>query len=435
MKNIVFSSTKQWNPGDEFILLGVRQILAKIGVAHNAILYNRHPGLRSTFMDRQYFRYSKIPSDFAHDASLVDLEANLKFGFLDNSLKPGMDCSFVDMVILAGTPEWCNGRMLDLYESILKFQLPVIVLGVGGDCEIYQENFREVIAKAKLLTVRDRCTQNAVRAQGFEAELLPCPALLAAPTAFERQVETVRKIALVYQASASASVPWNGGTDGAYGYLKALFAHLIAAGAQIGMTFEIVCHYIDELPLAMADFPGVPVHYAHDALDYQNIYRRFDLVVGPRVHGIGMCASLGIPGLAIAHDRRAGTCEGFLAELVETGTDVELVWRRLLELAGDAAGKSRALAVHKRATMARYAELLAGAMQAGDVRYEGGHEISKAYEFELARLEPVARAILSLLANGRPVHGQIDPPLSALAPELRERLIHIEAKLDALMRR
>ncbi len=435
MKNIVFSSTRQWNPGDEFILLGVRRVLAEIGVAHNAILYNRHPGLRAPYLDRQYFRHSKIPGGFTHDTALVDLEANLKFGFLDNSLKPGMDCSFVDMVILAGTPEWCNGRMLDLYESILKYQLPVIILGVGGDCEIYRENFREVIAKARLFTVRDRGTQDAVRAQGFAAELLPCPALLAVPPAREKQVEVVQNIGLIYQASAAASVPWNGGSDEAHEYLKTLYARLLAAGGEIGLTFEIVCHYIDELPLARAEFPGLPVHYAYDALDYVEIYRRFEVVVGPRVHGIGICASLGIPGLAIAHDRRAGTCEGFLAELVETGTAPETVWRRLREVIAGAAAKSQALAAHKRATMARYAKPLASALRQGDVRYEGGHEIAKAYEFELARLAPVQQAILALLASGQPVHGRIDPPLGVLAPELRERLIHIEAKLDALLRR
>ncbi|MEJ7712218.1 MAG: hypothetical protein WKF84_20740 [Pyrinomonadaceae bacterium] len=43
--NILFSTTRQWNSGDEFILFGVRQLLHDLGLQYNAIIYNRHPSI------------------------------------------------------------------------------------------------------------------------------------------------------------------------------------------------------------------------------------------------------------------------------------------------------------------------------------------------------------------------------------------------------
>jgi hypothetical protein len=85
VKNIVFSTTRQWNPGDEFILAGVRRIFARVGLNYNAIIFNRNPDVRSCFQDRQLFKTSHINNDFVNDISLIDIEANFKFGFFDNS--------------------------------------------------------------------------------------------------------------------------------------------------------------------------------------------------------------------------------------------------------------------------------------------------------------------------------------------------------------
>ena len=56
--------------------------------------------------------------------------------------------------------------------------------------------------------------------------------------------------------------------------------------------------------------------HSYDSKDYLDIYKKFDLVIGPRVHGIGMSASMGIPGILIAHDMRGDTGKGFMAKII-----------------------------------------------------------------------------------------------------------------------
>ena len=40
---IIYSATRQWNPGDEFILFGVRRIFDTVVGKHNVVMYNRNP--------------------------------------------------------------------------------------------------------------------------------------------------------------------------------------------------------------------------------------------------------------------------------------------------------------------------------------------------------------------------------------------------------
>ena len=46
MLNVVYSATRQWNCGDEFILFGCRNLLEKVLGGHNPIIYNRNPDIR-----------------------------------------------------------------------------------------------------------------------------------------------------------------------------------------------------------------------------------------------------------------------------------------------------------------------------------------------------------------------------------------------------
>ena len=51
MINIVFSTTRQFNPGDEFILYGIINILHDVmkKKAFNSIIYNRNPDINQRF--------------------------------------------------------------------------------------------------------------------------------------------------------------------------------------------------------------------------------------------------------------------------------------------------------------------------------------------------------------------------------------------------
>ena len=46
--NIVFSATRQFNPGDEFILYGIMNLLHDVmeNESFNAVIYNRNPDIK-----------------------------------------------------------------------------------------------------------------------------------------------------------------------------------------------------------------------------------------------------------------------------------------------------------------------------------------------------------------------------------------------------
>lgn len=370
IKNIIFSTTRQWNPGDELIFTGVLNVFTElIGDRFNPILYNRHPDIRSCRQDEQYFKTARVPQNFHTDDSKRTLEANLKFGFFDNSLKPDTDCSFADWVVFAGSPEWCNGRSHDLYTHILRHNIPVMILGVGGGLDIYRPEFLEVIQKAKALTVRDAATLTAVQPANSNAIRMACPALLSAPRSKERHVGAVQKIGLIFQASVQESVIWNGCSDDAYDYQIGLLNRIIR---QHGSQYDlgIICHYIDELPLAKKLFPQHEILYSYNALDYLDIYRQFDLVVGTRVHGIGAAASVGVPGVAIQHCPRGATCHGFLADVVDCETTP--LDKAMTIMAGaitSAHEKSADILEHKNKTMDAYKKIVARALSDTKVSY------------------------------------------------------------------
>lgn len=432
-ENIIFSSTRQWNPGDEFILMGVRAILKRLNVKYNSMLFNRNPDIRSCFEDRQIFKYSRLDEHFIHNPDLIDLEANIKFDFFDNSVKPNRDYSYVDWVIFAGTPEWSSGRMCDLYSAIIRYQLPVIILGVGGNADLYCENFREVIQKSKLFTVRSESTLKAVEKQGFSASLMPCPALLCAPTVWEKTIIKVKRIGLIFHATRDDSVIWNGFSAQAYAFMMSLFQQVIT---DYGETHEIslVCHYIDEVAVARAAFPDLNVAYSHDAADYFEIYSTYDLVIGPRVHGVGVAASMGIPGIAISHDQRGSTTAGFLADILDINDDPEASRTTVRQVIEAAPAKSAQLREHKAQTMERYVEMVREAMADRTVSYESRWDFIPSKTYTLDDLRPLMGA-LEMVKYGHPadVPGR-EERLSALVPEMRERLINIEHKINHMMR-
>jgi Polysaccharide pyruvyl transferase len=368
-KNIVLSTTRQWNPGDEIILLGVRKIFDKLAKFRvNPVIYNRNPDLRSGFPGLE----------------LSDDSAS----FFDNSFKPDSDGSAIDWVVFAGTPEWCNVRSFDLYQQILKSNLPVMFLGVGGGFNLYRDEFREVIGKAKAFTVREDDTLNAVLGQGFSARQLPCPALLSAPSDKEKKITAVNNIALIYQSSRDDSVFWGSLSSEAYDFQNEMFRQIISSyGSRF--KFSIVVHYIDEIALANRAFPGMDVHYSYDSADYFDIYRQFDLVIGPRVHGIGTAASVGVPGIAISHDQRGMTSAGFLADIVKVGTPLDVVVAIFEEAIKNVASRNEALADHKRATMREYVELVGKALEDPEVRYNGVMSV------DVPESRPAALSVLS----------------------------------------
>jgi hypothetical protein len=349
--NIVFSTTRQWNPGDEIIRSGIRRVLDDVvGLNYNAIIFNRNPDVRLGFAGAEGHNCSK--------------------GFFDNSLKPIHDADFVDLVIFAGTPEWCDVRNYDLYRHVLRWNIPVLILGAGGGANLYSEEYRRVIERAKLLTVREDDTLVAATRAGFPALAFPCPSLLAAPNEKQVQVSSVSHVGLIYQSSRQDSVFWGSLRQEAHDFQMRVFNALIERYAS-GLKFSIVVHYIDEVALAQKAFPDLDVHYSYEPHDYYGIYGKFDVVIGPRVHGIGTAASVGVPGIAISHDQRGLTCAGFNADIVPVDMAMEQVLAIFDAACSEIGERAVRLIEHKNATMGLYTSAVAEALIDLTVDYGG----------------------------------------------------------------
>ncbi|WP_201296882.1 polysaccharide pyruvyl transferase family protein [Billgrantia tianxiuensis] len=205
--------------------------------------------------------------------------------------------------------------MVKLYSSILEYDLPTIFLGLGtsGKFSFNDEHFtkeeQEVFKRASLITTRDTDTHDGL--QPLETHQLPCPALLSSKSG--RLVDKVKRIGLMY--GTNDAVASNNVSSDTYQYMMNIYKKLLD---DYGDEYEIefVSHYIDELSHFRKDFGDQTVRYSYDAKDYLDIYNRYDLVIGYRVHGIGISASMGIPGIMLAHDRRAATVKGFLADMI-----------------------------------------------------------------------------------------------------------------------
>ena len=339
--NIVFSTTRQWNPGDEFIMLGCQNLIRKVVGPFNSIIYNRNPQTRRA---RKYDFIKAIDNFLGKDFAER---------FLDNSVKDRLPMNYADLVVFAGSPEWRGRRMTKLYDSIAEYDVPSIFMGLGtsGEFEFTEDHFtnNEISAfkNSKLITCRDKSSYDGLKKAG--AHFLPCPALFSSQK--HSLTTRVKKIALIYGTSSASAC--NNVSVETHNYLLELYRQL---GSEY--EFEFVAHYIDELNTFDDEFPEGKLHYSYDSKDYLDIYGQFDYVIGYRVHGIGISASQGIPGMMIAHDPRASTVKGFLAEMVDTGTPIEQVISLVRKEISTIEDKSKLIIEHKIKIETQYLSLL-----------------------------------------------------------------------------
>ncbi len=368
MRNIIFSTTRQWNVGDEFILFGaINLIRAVLPEGFNPIIYNRHPDLRTDIQPIYNLQNIKL---YTADELTSAAEANFRVGFRDNSFKLSTDGQFIDLVVFAGTPEWSNRRCFDLYKIIEKFDLPVIGLGIGNhiqnECELVLRN----LSRFKLFTVRSPEFIEPLRDHiASQPQFLPCPSICGSVPEKIRLVETVNHIGLIYACDGVRSEINNCVSTETYDYLLTLFHELKHKYPEF--RFSLVCHYIDELPFAHSDFPDVEVFYSFDAKDYYDIYNRFDLVIGARVHGIGCAASMGIPGICVMHDFRGETVKGFLAETLSVNQPLESALETIAQTILTIAPKNKRLTEHIARTAERYIALIRTTLDLPERAFEG----------------------------------------------------------------
>lgn len=293
--NILFSTTRQWNPGDEFILFGVRRLLDQLEIKYNPIIYNRHPSItpQKFTRARRWSRSQSVPH-------------------LDNSFSLDED-GLIDYVVFAGSPEWFGGpRINPVLEYILRNQIRCAILGGGVHRRHkFSENLNRVARNhADIITARDPLCYELI-AEFPNAYYRPCPALFSAPS--PRPRAELNKIAVVIQASKTIHHAIED---------QSLAQHYLEQFARLEKSYEVtyIAHYIDDFKMGRA--MGKEVLYSGYAEDYPPMFDRFDLVVSSRVHGCGLASSLGIPNVLIAHDGRFQTALKFRSHILEGKADL-----------------------------------------------------------------------------------------------------------------
>lgn len=293
MKNIVFSSTKQWNPGDEFILRGITNLLDSLQIKYNSILFNRNPDIRG--------EYSELGMDVANDEDAFTYR--VKTAIKDNSIKPWQKYDQISAIVFAGTPEWQTDRSRELYIKAITNNIPVLFIGIDSEWKNKTSLVKSVLKKAELIVVRNPDIIDSFRSEGISTYCKVCPSLFSSRV--EKRVNEVRTIGLIYRANERDITYGNGWGQDNYLEQNDLFKEIIKRYEECKII--IICHYIDELFLAKRDFPNEEVRYSYDSNEYFQIYAECDLVIGSRIHGIGIASSLAIPAVPIIYDNRKGT--------------------------------------------------------------------------------------------------------------------------------
>jgi len=288
--NILFSTTRQWNCGDEFILHGIRRLLSEFDFSYNPVIYNRHPSItpRRTTLKHRWSRPELIP-------------------FYDNSFILD-DKDLIDYVIFAGTPEWYGGTRMDhLHRFIAENKIRCSFIGVGIPKKpVFSETLQFIFKNlTDVFIARDPNCFEAVK-DLLPASYLPCPALFSAPA--NRHRVKLQKLGIVIQdvSTKNHQIPGE------------LANSLLEEFSALENSFDVIyiAHYIEDLKYAHR--LNKKVLYSAFSEDYAAIFDQFDFVISTRVHGCGIASSLGIPNLLIPHDGRYSTALKFLSHIYDS---------------------------------------------------------------------------------------------------------------------
>lgn len=274
--NILVSSSRQWNPGDEFIRKGVEQLLGDIlGPDHNWLLWNRNPDL---FMDRW-------------------TDGRMRTDFLTNSMRdPALDV--VDLVVFAGTPEWFGQPVERIYRALLtQPRVPVLVLGAGSGAAMPQlaPHEIEVLERDNVFI----CTRSVDLAECINAQLsrpkavpLPCPAFYSAGEAGRRPDQ--HRVGVIVQSSGTPNQ--NIGEE----LVQSLISELRNAQGKIDL--DIVSLYIDEHMRFSRLNLGHPCIYSYEPDHLLTQLSSYSMIISTRLHGAIAGLSAGVPSILLAEE-------------------------------------------------------------------------------------------------------------------------------------
>lgn len=352
-RNVLFVSTRQWNPGDEFIRMGVENAYRHAGLPIGiAALYNRNPQVRSMLPS---FDGLADGGGILGQAKSVVHSPLGRFLHIENSVSDRDDLEIFDEVVFCGTPEWVGGRVDPLLKKLESFGGRVLFLGIGmPNRRIRLSPSLKALLTRSTVLVRDDSLFGRFREEGVPARLVPCPALLSVPLGDESSRSAPEsngdlEIGFVFTAAGTTV------NQAVREEVQALQLRLIEALRKKG-RLRVICHYWKDVVRAKALLPtdGIDISYAWSAENLLDCFRGCDIVVSSRVHGCGAASSLLIPNAVIGHDARAGTTAGFLSRTLDEDRASDVVQ----ELIEDRERIGDRLAAHKREVLDTYADVL-----------------------------------------------------------------------------
>ena len=170
---ILCCTTRQWNPGDEWITRGIRRLF------------------RTLYQDRQlnWILYDRNPDRFVEPWAASERRSPV----LGNSYQPDSELANVDLLIVAGTPEWLGPHLEPVTRIYRPPSPPVFYLGIdypAAELPCSPDDLR-MLSRALIVT-RGRIATQALQVLGLEPRRMPCPALFSAP--FEYPARALKSV-------------------------------------------------------------------------------------------------------------------------------------------------------------------------------------------------------------------------------------------------
>jgi len=220
----------------------------------------------------------------------------------------GFSNKYADAVIVGGSDNYKNWSLRIDGKEIQRLRPPLFLVGLGVasndldeqpliEKEKYLEDIRKTNEKALVSTVRDEASLNFLKSIGVtKAILTGCPSLY---------LEDNEKLHFNKDSYIILTFPFPVNRK----KLSQRYKKLYTIISQIMKYFNnkkivISCHDDRDVPIASELFRQNQIFFSNYVEDYYELYRKAFMVVGSRLHGTLLSASLGTPFLNINVDLR-----------------------------------------------------------------------------------------------------------------------------------
>ncbi|ABF42801.1 hypothetical protein Acid345_3801 [Candidatus Koribacter versatilis Ellin345] len=321
--NITLVSTLNFNPGDEFIRLGMEHVLRqKFPDARLRPIHKHDP--RTLFSG---FSQKRSTPHRLLSPMLYRLYAGGPGRKQENYLESA------DIVVFAGTPfiwrnspvlfrstcanaEWVSPIWERLFDELR--QVPVLNLAAGTSVSNQEQIdaitndstvsgfLKRALSRAQVTTVRDQISRDILGHLGFPVKTIPCSSILSAKGAFLEPQEP-EYVAINLMRSASHSGRGHRGRPDEW--RKSI--ERVVPEIEKRHRILFVSHSVDEDQTAAEWFPQHPRIVSKDPIVLLKAYSKALYGLCNRVHGAAAVATFGRPAIVVGGDSRINLIEQF----------------------------------------------------------------------------------------------------------------------------